>query len=227
MIHLLHGAAGAPCNWEEFIPLLHREDVSSVDLCNIAGTDLNDSAASLNACASRGDTIIGYSMGGRLALHALLTEGNPWACAVIISAHTGILDADDREERLKVDLEWAHLAASDWSEFLFKWESQPIFGGKPFPWDRSSGSGAQKCVQRCFTNWSLGRQGHLLAELDSIDIPVLWIAGADDHKFSEIAKTAVSRIPQGQLALMPNAGHRCPWDQPESTAAVIRGFLSQ
>lgn len=227
MIHLLHGAAGGPGDWEEFIPLLRSEDVRSVDLCDIEGTSLNDSAKSLNASASQGDTIIGYSMGGRLALHALLTEGNPWSCAVIISAHTGILDVGDRENRVKADLEWAQLAASNWSEFILQWGSQPIFGGKPLPWKRSSGSGAEGCVQRCFTTWSLGHQSHLLAELELIEIPVLWIAGADDHKFSEIAKTAAPSIPHGQLAMIPNSGHRCPWDQPELTAGVIRGFLSQ
>ena len=227
MIHLLHGAAGAPADWDEFIPLLQCEDVRTVDLCGKEESSLDEFAASLNSCVSQGDTIIGYSMGGRLALHALLADSHPWSRAVIISAHTGILDVEDREKRTQSDLGWAELANSDWGEFILKWGSQPVFGGRTLPWKRSAESGVGARAQRCFTNWSLARQRDLLPELKSIEIPVLWISGALDAKFSGIAETAASSISRGQLAVIPNAGHRCPWDQPELTAGVIRGFLSQ
>jgi 2-succinyl-6-hydroxy-2,4-cyclohexadiene-1-carboxylate synthase len=227
MIYLLHGAAGVPADWDGFIPLLQSEDVRTVDLCEKKESSLDDFGASLNSSVSHGDIIIGYSMGGRLALHALLANPHPWSRAVIISAHTGILDAEDREKRMQADLRWAALAKSDWGEFMLKWGSQPVFGGRPLPWKRSAESGGGTRVQQCFTDWSLGRQRALLPELKSIEIPVLWIAGALDAKFSGIAETAVSRIAQGQLAMIPNAGHRCPWDQPELTAGIIRGFLSQ
>lgn len=227
MIHLLHGAAGAPGDWDPFIPLLQSEDVRTVDLCEMDASGLDDFAASLNSFVSPGDTIIGYSMGGRLALHALLADPHPWSRAVIISAHTGIIDVADREKREQADLKWATLANSNWDEFILKWQCQPIFGGKPLPWSRSADRDFGARVQRCFTSWSLGRQRPLLPELKSIEIPVLWISGKLDTKFSAIAENGASRIAQGQLAVIPNAGHRCPWDQPELTAGVIRGFLSQ
>ncbi|MFP6873934.1 MAG: alpha/beta fold hydrolase [Verrucomicrobiales bacterium] len=227
MIHLLHGAAGTPGDWDEFIPLLHREDVRAVDLCEKKETGLDGFAASFNSSASQGDAIIGYSMGGRLALHAILADTHPWSCAVIISAHSGILNTNDREKRAKSDLRWAELASRDWEEFIVEWASQRIFGGKALPWNRSDESKIDRRIQRCFTSWSLGRQRPLLPELEFLQIPILWIAGAQDSMFSAIAETAVARIPQAQLALIANAGHRCPWDQPELTADVIRGFLSQ
>ena len=226
MIYMLHGAAGSTTDWDEFVPLLEVNEVSQFDLYTNEISGLDSFANSLNAIASKGDVLIGYSMGGRLALHALLDEGSKWSKAVIISAHTGLIDVAEKENRLRSDKSWAQLVMNDWGEFVDKWMDQPVFGGGAKPWNRECSVAPVEMVQRCFTCWSLGRQRNLLAELESVSIPVLWISGEDDKKYSDIARAAVSRIPHADLAIIPGSGHRCPWEKPELTAAVIRGFLS-
>ena len=129
-------------------------------------------------------------------------------------------------DRLLSDGLWAQLVTDNWDKFVEKWSSQPVFGERKIPWCRSDRVAPGDKVQRCFTCWSLGRQRNLLPELASITIPVLWISGEDDNKFSSIAKAATSMIPHAELAIISGSGHRCPWEQPELTAGVIRGFLS-
>jgi 2-succinyl-6-hydroxy-2,4-cyclohexadiene-1-carboxylate synthase len=226
MIHMLHGAAGSTADWDEFGPLLQANGLRPVDLYSNKVSGFDSFAMSLNAAAAEGDVLIGYSMGGRLALHALLDEGSKWSKVVIISAHTGIIDPSEREDRLLSDGLWAQLVTDNWDKFVKKWSSQPVFGERKIPWCRSDRVAPGDKVQRCFTCWSLGRQRNLLPELASITIPVLWVSGEDDNKFSSIAKAATSMIPHAELAIISGSGHRCPWEQPELTAGVIRGFLS-
>jgi 2-succinyl-6-hydroxy-2,4-cyclohexadiene-1-carboxylate synthase len=61
--------------------------------------------------------------------------------------------------------------------------------------------------------------------LESIETPLLWIAGERDAKYVEIARAAVARLPHAELWICPDAGHRVPWEQPESFVARLRDFL--
>ncbi len=226
MIYMLHGAAGSTADWDEFMPLLGVSGVKAVDIYANEATGLDAFALALNEMTSPGDVLIGYSMGGRLALHALLNQGHKWSKAVIISAHTGIPEPEDRERRVNADGVWAQLILKDWGDFVDQWMKQSVFGGRKMSWDRSKPVAPVDRVQRCFTCWSLGKQKNLIDELVTVNAPVLWISGEEDKKYSEIAKAASSRMPNCDLAIIPGAGHRCPWEEPELTAGVIRGFLS-
>ncbi|MCX6865074.1 MAG: hypothetical protein NTV46_02435, partial [Verrucomicrobia bacterium] len=76
-----------------------------------------------------GRALLGYSMGGRLALHALLEENPPWQAAIIVSAHPGLEAEAERETRRTADAAWAHQALTgNWQEFLAAWDAQPMLG---------------------------------------------------------------------------------------------------
>ncbi len=223
---MLHGAAGHFSDWESFIPMLGTRGVNPVDLYADNPDGFDSFGRHLNAGSSDGDVLIGYSMGGRLALHALVNEGSPWSRAVIISSHTGLMDETSRQQRIQSDQVWAELAEKDFSRFLDEWSRQPVFGGREMPWSKARNTLSPERLKRCFTSWSLGRQRNLLPELEKIEIPVLWITGEEDKKFTKIAASAVEKMKESNLEVIPDSGHRCPWEQPESTSAIIRGFLS-
>lgn len=203
--------------------LLGHEALRAVDLYGGEVESLEATARDLNAGASAGDVLIGYSMGGRLALHALLATGAPWSKAVIISAHTG---AGHDAERLRHDARWADLLRRDPERFAEQWAAQPVFGGRPMPWDRSDLDARREAVARGFERWSLGRQRDLLPALGELRCPVLWLVGEDDTKYVEIGRRACAQLPAGRLQVVAASGHRAPWEQPEICAAAIRGFLS-
>ena len=205
LIRTLSGFLGLPSDWD-FLPWPHS--------------------------ATEGDVLLGYSMGGRLALELLESQwrtGTP-ACpprrrdrdtftkAIIVSAG---LNAPDDERRAR-DEEWARrFESEEWTSLMRAWNAQPVFGGHELPRREEDYSRAE-----------LARQLRELSpavlpppRLESIDTPVLWIAGERDTKYVDIARTAVARLPTAELWICPNAGHRVPWEQRDAFIERLRAFL--
>ncbi len=170
--------------------------------------------------------LVGYSMGGRLALHALLERG-PWDAAVIISANPGLRNSEEASARRASDTVWATRAlTSRWDEFLENWNSQKILG-EPMRDEREDKKLMQRRreIARSFVDWSVGNQKSLWDRLAEIEIPVLWVAGGKDGKFAEIAEEAGSLAGNFQVAIAPDAGHRVPWENQEWLLERISKFL--
>ena len=165
---------------------------------------------------TEGDVLLGYSMGGRLALQLL--ESRRFRCAIVVSAGLNAPD-DDRRRR---DEEWARRFESDeWPTLMRDWNAQPVFGGHALARREEDYDRAE--LARQLREWSpavLPPPG-----LESIETPVLWIAGERDAKYVDIGKRAVARLPDAELWICPDAGHRVPWEQPEPFVARLRAFL--
>lgn len=237
---LLHGAAGMAADWRGLAKRLADAGAGSraVDLwrfCECQPMSLEKFGPALNAEAAAarrhagGPVLIGYSMGGRLALHALMEQGHPWSAAVIISAHPGLECPDEREARLAADARWAAMALTgNWMEFLTAWNAQPLLGTampRP-PGEDSRLMTRRREIARSFIDWSLGAQQPLWERLCEITIPVLWVAGENDPNFQALAERAAARIPACETAIAPAAGHRVPWEAEEWLASAVRRFLN-
>ncbi|MBC8126230.1 MAG: alpha/beta fold hydrolase [Gloeobacteraceae cyanobacterium ES-bin-144] len=235
----LHGAVGMAADFRSFAKQLAAEKTGSraVDLWRFLECQpmpLTDFGTALNAEASgetsrgNGRALLGYSMGGRLALHALLESNHPWQAAVIVSAHPGLEAAAERESRRVADASWASSALTGkWQDFLDAWNSQSILGTAPIRDFQASGSLVMRRreIARSFVDWSLGSQSPLWDRLHEITIPVLWVVGENDPKFLTIAKAAVAKIPQAKLAVAPQAGHRVPWEAEQWLVENVAKFL--
>jgi 2-succinyl-6-hydroxy-2,4-cyclohexadiene-1-carboxylate synthase len=175
-----------------------------------------------------GRALLGYSMGGRLALHSLLEENPPWQAAVIVSANPGLESEAERQARRAADTNWASRAlAGNWQEFLTAWNAQPVLAGAAIRDPQATGSLVMRRreIARSFVDWSLGVQESLWERLHEINIPVMWVAGENDPKYLELAERAVAKIPNATLAVAPGAGHRVPWEAREWLAREVAGFL--
>lgn len=235
----LHGAVGMAADWRGFAKQLATAGIGSraVDLwrfLDCCPMPLPDFGKALNADAGgevfrgSGRALLGYSMGGRMALHALLERDHPWQAAVIISAHPGLEAEGERATRRAADATWATRSlAGNWQEFLDGWNAQAVLGTTPLR-DRQASSSMimrRKEIARSFVDWSLGAQEPLWDRLGEISIPVLWIAGENDPKFLELAKRAVPLIPNGHLAIAPGSGHRVPWEAESWCSGQVASFL--
>jgi 2-succinyl-6-hydroxy-2,4-cyclohexadiene-1-carboxylate synthase len=243
MIWTLHGAVGRSADWLEFAASMRYETAGvGSECCEVRRLDLwrfldccpmplSEVGAVLAGQIRRIDpdpVLVGYSMGGRLALHALLAEPKMWKAAVIVSAHPGLADEIERAERRLKDAEWSAMALKGaWSEFLEKWESQGVLEGAGDMPDRRVLKDRRASVARSFIDWSLGAQEDLSQQLDRIECPVLWVTGERDVKFTELAKAAVSRIPHADHHVVSESGHRVPWERPEAFVALCRKFLEE
>jgi 2-succinyl-6-hydroxy-2,4-cyclohexadiene-1-carboxylate synthase len=169
--------------------------------------------------------LVAYSMGARLALHALL-DGGPWDAAVLVAPHPGLESETERAARRESDAAWAGRALTgDWREFLALWNAQPVLAdSKRLP---PVSDLRRREVARSFIDWSLGAQEPLWERLGGIRCPVLWCVGERDGKFRALADRALPLLPRGELWVAPDAGHRVPWDAPEAFAAKVGEFLER
>jgi 2-succinyl-6-hydroxy-2,4-cyclohexadiene-1-carboxylate synthase len=235
----LHGALGMAADWRGFAKRLAAGKTGSraVDLWRFLECQpmpLADFGPALNADArgevfrGNGRAVLGYSMGGRLALHSLLEKAHPWQAAVIVSTHPGLESQAERETRRAGDTEWATKALTgNWQEFLAAWNAQPILGHTAPRDPQASGRLVMRRreIARSFVDWSLGAQQPLWDRLQEITVPVLWVAGEHDAKFLALAERAVSLLPRARLAIAPLSGHRVPWEAEEWLAEQVAGFL--
>ena len=221
----LHGAVGHHKDWAKFINSIPNKNGFAPNLYEYVNHELTKSARIINNLTPDPQTLIGYSMGGRLALHCLLEDNSNWKRAVIISAHTGLNSNAEKQVRIKNDIEWAFNAKNKWDTFITSWEKQSIFRNS-HPINRNYSLYHQRAnIALSFRNWSLGHQKFLEPFLGKIRIPVLWIVGELDLKFLEIADRACKILPNSDLLKFKSTGHRVPWDNPALTTKAINSFI--
>jgi len=235
---MLHGAVGMASDWRGIGRQLasHGVGTRAVDLwrfLDCCPMPLEEFGEKLSAEASgevmrgSGRVLVGYSMGGRLALHALLADPAPWQAAVIVSAHPGLEAEHERAARRAVDADWASRALmGDWAGFLGDWSDQEILAGVDMgDAGRASRLGQRRReIARSFVDWSLGNQEPLWERLGEIRLPVLWITGAEDAKFTTLAQRAVARMPDASHRVIGGAGHRVPWQQEAAFCDAVARF---
>lgn len=208
----LHGFLGEGRDWDVL-----RDaglDIRTVDLFR---------SYPLPMLAAAADAIVGYSMGGRLAMQSLLS-GASFSRAVIISAGLGIEDPQERLARRERDEAWARRFERDpWNEVVTDWNRQPLFEGKEVGRDERDFD--RRALAAALREWSPAVLPPVASRLHEIEIPVLWIAGERDEKYVTAARRAVGLLPNAELWICPDAGHRVMWDQPARFAARVGEFL--
>lgn len=207
-IVVLHGNLGSPEDW------LELETISGLQLDKRNLWELGALEF------AHGDILLGYSLGGRLALQAAVADPTKFAAVIVISAHPGLATESDRQARLQTDANWSSLALNlPWPEFLRRWDAQEVLG--PNQKDRMHLEKWRLAIAEGFMKWSLGRQADLRPALKSLRCPLVWITGANDAKFTNLASTAGC----GQHFPIAEAGHRVHLDQPAKVSTILQPFI--
>jgi 2-succinyl-6-hydroxy-2,4-cyclohexadiene-1-carboxylate synthase len=77
-------------------------------------------------------------------------------------------------------------------------------------------------------NLSTGRQTPLWDRLPKLAMPVLVLAGEDDHKYTRLGRQTATTIgDNATFATIPGAGHAAHLERPVTTALLVREFLRQ
>lgn len=230
-IWALHGAVGMAADWRELARAVAQAGMAfrAVDLwrfLDCCPMSLPACGAAINAEARAVEgrrVLLGYSLGGRLALHALLDDPGLWDAAVIVAAHPGLASEEERVARRAADAGWSGAALKqDWGAFLTAWEGQEIFhGAVELPGDRRLLLARRAAVARSFIDWSLGAQQELTPELGRIGCPVVWVAGAWDEKFLRAGQQAVAALGRAEMVTIDGCGHRVPWEAPAELQRLL------
>lgn len=192
-----------------------------------ADADLWASADHLVECGGRA-TYVGYSMGGRVALHAALGHPDDVRGLVLIGATAGIGDDAERTARLAADERLAERIETIGVEaFVDEWLTNPLFAGLTADTAlradrlRNSATGLATSLRSTGT----GTQEPLWGRLASIEAPTLVLAGEYDTKFRELGARLADSLGEARFEVIPGAGHTVHLEQPEATADAVAAWL--
>jgi 2-succinyl-6-hydroxy-2,4-cyclohexadiene-1-carboxylate synthase len=182
--------------------------------------------------------LMGYSLGGRLAMHAAIAAPELYRALIVVSSHPGLSGEAEKEQRREADRIWAgRFSRESWAEVIEAWNSQPVLlsprvqshaqaqaQAQAQTLERREEDFSRVVLASALESWSLGHQRDLRGEIARLSIPVLFVSGATDVKFSALMK-GLQLGPRQSFVEISGAGHRVPWDQPLAFASAVREFL--
>ena len=234
---LAHGFTQTAQSWSPVQHLLRArgfDDIKAIDLpghgsADDVRADLWGSADHLVAAGGR-TTYIGYSMGGRIGLHAALAHPHEVERLVLIGATAGIDNADARAQRRTDDELLADRIGTIGVEaFIDEWLQNPLFAGltpnQALREDRlhNTADGLASSLRLAGT----GTQAPLWDRLIEISCPVLLLVGQHDQKFRAIAERMATALPNAELRAIDDAGHSVHLEQPERIVDALVDWMAK
>ncbi len=172
-------------------------------------------------------SLIGYSLGGRLAMHAVLEAPDLFENAIIISAHPGLSSEHEKRDRVASDKVWAErFLREPWSLLMKAWNVQPVLAPPPNPpadfvaLERVEAAFSRESLAFALDAWSLGRQKDLRSRLRECEVPMRFVTGALDTKFTSL----LGGFAGIDHRVVEAAGHRVPWDHPAGFQSAVSDF---
>ncbi len=245
VVLVLHGFAGSASAMDPLTGRLARP-VVAVDLPghgsgSISGdpADYTMAAAVAGAVAAVADqerfALVGYSMGGRVALHLALAHPERVTALAVIGARAGIDDPVERARRIASDEALADRIESEGIEwFVEHWSNLPLFASQrrrlsDARWEALRAQ-RRACdpdgLARSLRGMGAGAVEPIGNRLGELPMPCALIAGADDTRFVAIAQEMAAAIPRATVSLIPDAGHATHLEAPDATAAAVMAVCS-
>lgn len=186
----------------------------------------------LDALDIKRAVLVGYSMGGRLALYLALRHPERCAGLFLESASPGLESPQEREARHEADeLQANRLETGDFGRFLEDWYRQPLFESlardKELLKDTIE---ARRCndpaeLAKSLRGMGTGSQPSLWGKLPGLRVPALAVAGALDEKFARIGRRMEAESPVLGFVPVPDVGHGVHVEAPGAYTGLLRGFL--
>jgi 2-succinyl-6-hydroxy-2,4-cyclohexadiene-1-carboxylate synthase len=182
--------------------------------------------AYLRALVDEPHVLAGYSMGGRIALHAALARPDRVRRLVLVGASPGLADAGERAARRSADEALAdRIEAIGIEAFAEEWGRGPLWEGQPERVRaaahadrlRNTPAGLADALRGLGT----GALPPLWDRLGELRMPVVLAAGERDAKFRAIAERMAERLPDARLEIVPGTGHAAHLERPDLVAAAI------
>jgi len=245
---LLHGFTRDARAWQPLLPRFESYRAIRVDLIGHGKSDapagperysmahaVEDLTALLHHLDIERAALLGYSLGGRVALHFAVESPELLWALIIESASPGIEDEMERDARFGSD---AQLAASietgGIEPFVGRWQAQPLFASqRKLPAETLEEQRRQRLenstlgLANSLRGMGAGAQGWLLPELPRIDVPTLFLAGALDERYAALAPVMAAQVPDAEYHVIEGAGHTAHLEQPEAYAQLVGEFLNR
>lgn len=222
-----HGFLGAKEDWEEVI-----NELSPHYYCmalDLPGHGKNPFSPTEGVAIppwftySQKPSLIGYSMGGRIALQLTSASPHLWKKAIICSAHIGYQTDWERAQHQKREQEWISLLEqAPFDRFLHRWYEQPLFHplkNRPELFQkvfaRRKQNNPQALIQ-ALRFFSLSSY----TPIDRYHPHTLFLHGSEDQKYADLYTQLRKQAVEG-------AGHAIHLENPKGCARAIKSFLEE
>jgi 2-succinyl-6-hydroxy-2,4-cyclohexadiene-1-carboxylate synthase len=248
---LLHGFTGTHRTWDRLGERLAKKNFLILpDLPGHGGSGVSpsrgemgvrptsDSVAEVMRLAMGGRqgrkaALLGYSLGGRVALDFACRHQELLSCLILEGASPGIELGVEREERRARDDELAdeiERRGVEW--FVDRWQETPLFATqKELPSQafeairRDRLSNSARGLAMSLRGAGTGEMVPLWDEIEDLRIPVLLVVGRRDPKHAEIGEAMRRMIPGSVVAKVDGAGHGVHVEKPEEFVDIVERFL--
>lgn len=240
---LLHGFTGCGDSWSEVVQALpSRPRVLSPNLLGHGvgweeeggavydfESEVDRLAAEIRRRGFAGSHLVGYSLGGRVALGLAVARSELFRRVTLIGTHPGLETEAERAARRRSDEEWVRRLETEGLEsFLQAWEELPLFASQ-----RALSPGvqeAQRRLRRQHNPRGLARSLRVLGlaempnyrlALPRLEVPIRLLVGELDAKFQALAQVMEQRLPEAVVEVVLGVGHNVVLESPEAVARVI------
>lgn len=244
---LIHGFTGSGANWRPHLAAFSPGyRVVTIDLPGHGETaapaepprysieaTAADIAAILDSLGIEKAIILGYSMGGRVALFFALHYPERVKALILESASPGLVTGQERAARIASDEALAGFIEQNGLEaFVDRWEKVPLFASQASLLEAVRTKQRQQRLRNrpqglanSLRGLGTGVQPSLWDELAGLARPVLLLTGELDTKFALIGRQMQERLPDARLEVITGAGHTIHLEQPRQFEDVVKSFL--
>ena len=246
-VMLLHGFTGSMNTWNAFIEdYKHCFQFISLDLLGHGLTeapndatryemqnatkDIKDLLLELNIQSAH---ILGYSMGGRLALGFAVHYPEFVQTLTLESSSPGLDDEKERKDRIVRDAQLAERIRDFGIErFVDEWGKIPLFASQERLSDHKKAvireervSHKSIGVQNSLLGMGTGSQPSFWSKLEELHFPVLLLVGELDEKFVHIGRKMQNLLNISQFETIIDTGHAIHVEEPKIFGKIVSEFI--
>ncbi|MDA0986167.1 MAG: 2-succinyl-6-hydroxy-2,4-cyclohexadiene-1-carboxylate synthase [Bacteroidetes bacterium] len=246
IILFLHGFAGSSKDWTEVISHLPKNNfIVTIDLIGHGKSSspknkmyYNEKAlitqlfSVIKKTASKNINLIGYSLGGRLALSFSIKYPKIIKTLILESSTAGLTKKNERKRKRIMDKFLSNKLKKDGiKKFIHYWFEQPLF--KNLKKHKNYKNLINKRlknnkfgISNILTEFSQGKMKSMWSAIKHIETPMLLITGEKDRKYKKINSRMAKKLQKAKHVSIKNAGHNTHFEKPKLFANFVEKFLN-
>jgi 2-succinyl-6-hydroxy-2,4-cyclohexadiene-1-carboxylate synthase len=248
-LFLLHGFTGSSSDWLNVcfqfdtgfnvyaIDLIgHGKSDSPNDVSYYSsGSQANQIKCVIEKFKGEKNVLLGYSMGGRLALTNAISYPDLIDGLILESSTAGIDDENEQKKRTERDTKLAEMIMTKpIEEFISSWMDQELFGtlkrfsnSKLDEMKKEKSKSSRTGLANSLRGFSTGLMKFSKDDLKCLKFPVLLLSGQLDSKFTKINSNLQKQFANAKHSVVKTSGHNTHLEEPKHFIQIVNKFLQK